>query len=488
MQANYRSHNIIRFYKYFYTCISLCLIVTLEACTKFVQVDPPKTQITSNTVYSNNTTAAASMTGIYGTMMSTPGNLAGGNASISLDCGLTADELKNYYSTDITFSQFYANSLQSSSNGNSNNYFWQEIYTEIHLANAVLEGVAGSAGVTASMKQQLSGEAKFIRAFLHFYAVNLYGDVPLVLTTDYLTNNSIHRSTKAQVYQQIVQDLKDAQANLSDKFLDPSGISTTERVRPNKGAATALLARVYLYLGDWVNAEAQATAVISNTTSYALDSDLTQVFLKNSTEAIWQLQPVFPNFNTFDAYFFVLTAAPGTSQLPAAVSSNLLNTFEAGDNRLTNWIGNITDGGTTYYYPFKYKVNVPNQPMTEYLMVLRLAEQYLIRAEARAQQNNSAGAVSDLNVIRNRAGLANYSGSTDQASLLKEILHERQVELFTEWGHRWFDLKRTGLIDGVMSTVTPLKGGTWSPNWALFPLPLSETQVNPNLVQNPGYQ
>ena len=462
--------------------------MSLEACTKFVQVDPPKTQITSDIVYSNNASAAAAMSGIYATMMGAAGQFAGGNASISLDCGLTADELKNYYTAATTFSQFYINSLASSSNGTPNIYFWREIYNEIHLANAVLEGLVSSTGVTTSIKQQLSGEAKFMRAFLHFYATNLYGDVPLVTTTDYLVNNTIHRTPRAQVYQQIIQDLKDAQANLSDNFVDLAGLTTTERIRPNKGAATALLARVYLYIGDWVNAEAQATAVLSNTVNYTLVTDLTQVFLKNSTEAIWQLQPVNPIYNTFDAYYFVLLGAPGTSQNPVAISSNLQSSFESGDNRMANWIGNKTVNTTTYYYPNKYKIYLKNQPLKEYLMVLRLAEQYLIRAEARAQQNNPTGAVSDLNVIRNRAGLANYAEATDQASLMTAILHERQVELFTEWGHRWFDLKRTGLIDRVMSSVTPQKGGTWSPNWALFPLPLSETQVNPDLAQNPGYQ
>jgi len=120
---------------------------------------------------------------------------------------------------------------------------------------------------------------------------------------------------------------------------------------------------------------------------------------------------------------------------------------------------------------------------------MRLAEQYLIRAETEA---NGAGggtnsAVQDLNIIRNRAGLANYSGATDKASLVTAILHERQVELFTELGHRWLDLKRTATVNAVMSVVTPQKGGTWDANWQLYPIPRTEIQVNPNLKQNPGY-
>ena len=113
----------------------------------------------------------------------------------------------------------------------------------------------------------------------------------------------------------------------------------------------------------------------------------------------------------------------------------------------------------------------------------------MIRAEARAQIGNISGAQSDLNTVRNRAGLADTPAG-DQASLLAAILDERRHELFSEWGHRWFDLKRTGKIDEVMSLVTPIKSGgvtTWHSYQQLYPLPLSELQRAPNLVQNSGY-
>jgi hypothetical protein len=148
-----------------------------------------------------------------------------------------------------------------------------------------------------------------------------------------------------------------------------------------------------------------------------------------------------------------------------------------------------TVGGiaTTYYYPYKYKVNTPGAPVTEYEMVLRLGEQYLIRAEAEANNSDTNDAVNDLNVIRKRAGLANYAGATDKSSLLTAILHERQVELFSEWGHRWLDLKRTSVVDVVMPIATPQKGGTWQSSKQLYPLPQADLQDDPNLVQNPGY-
>ena len=116
-------------------------------------------------------------------------------------------------------------------------------------------------------------------------------------------------------------------------------------------------------------------------------------------------------------------------------------------------------------------------------MVLRLAEQYLIRAEARAQQSNIEGAESDLDLIRSRAGLMNVTADTKD-SLLSEIQHERQVELFCEWGQRWCDLKRSRLADVIL-------GERKKPNWqssdSLYPLPANEILRNPVLMQNPGY-
>jgi hypothetical protein len=161
------------------------------------------------------------------------------------------------------------------------------------------------------------------------------------------------------------------------------------------------------------------------------------------------------------------------------------------DLRLSNWIGHVTADNITYYYPNKYKISVGPFAVTEYEIVFRLAEQYLIRAEARAQQNKLTGvnsASSDLNMILSRAGLP-VTTATSQTGLLNAILLERQKELFTEWGHRWLDLKRAGKIDAVMSVVCPLKGGTWSPYKSLYPILQSEIDKNPGMTgqQNPGY-
>jgi hypothetical protein len=471
----------------------LFLFPAIIGCKKFVQVDAPPTGITSSTIYSNNVSAASVMSGMYSNIMASSASLYGGNSSIGFLQGLAADELISYSNIQI-FSQFYQNALMSSSNGSSNSYYWTEIYREIYVTNTVIENLSKSSGVSFSMKQQLDGEAKFMRAFLNFYATNLYGEVPIVTSTDYLTNNVIKRSSKTQVYGQIIADLKKAKLELSEKYVNNNGLSTTERIRPNKVAAQALLARVYLFNGDWKNAEMEADSVINNS-NYELVPDLNGVFLKNSKETIWQLQSISPGYNTFDGYNYVLTSPPGSGQFLVALDTNLVNSFEANDERRINWIGTYTEDSIIYYYyPYKYKQGVYDPNITvgdvsEYTMVLRLAEQLLIRAEARAQQGNIVGAQNDLNTIRTRSGLSATS-ATSQASLLSAILHERRVELFTEWGNRWFDLIRTGSINYVLGSpgnVCQKKGGNWNANWALLPIPMSELQINRNLYQNNGY-
>jgi hypothetical protein len=168
------------------------------------------------------------------------------------------------------------------------------------------------------------------------------------------------------------------------------------------------------------------------------------------------------------------------------LSEDLVNSFESGDNR-KSWIDSLTVSSIKYYFPYKYRSATQGASVTEYLTVFRLAEQYLIRSEARAQMDKIAESISDLNAIRARAGLSN-TFANNKNSILAAILNERRFELFTEWGHRWLDLKRTQNIDAIMSIETPKKSGSnWIPSQKLFPLPFADIQRNPNLVQNSGY-
>lgn len=469
--------------------VVIILSSCLSGCKKLIEVNSPVTSINAANVYTTDATAAAVLTGIY-TKISSSSFTNGGLTSLSLYPSLSADELTLYYLQGATYLSYYTNLLTSSNTGSPD--FWNNIYPIIFIANSAIEGINNSTRLSGAVREQLLGEAKFMRAFCYFYLVNLYRDVPLVLSTDWQVNASITRSSRTQVYQQIIGDLKEAQAKLSANYVEADAItslSTTERVRPNKWAAAALLARVYLFSEDWVNAEAQASAVIDNSSVYSLPT-LDNAFLRNSNEAIWQLQTVGSGTtsNTVEGRLFILPPTGPAFNNPVYLSNNILNSFESGDQRRDSWVASVNPppGNTTYYYAFKYKIGSVNTSMQEYSMPLRLAEQFLIRAEARAIQNNISGAQDDLNSVRRRAGLPNTSAN-DKNSLLIAILHERRIELFTEFGHRWLDLKRSGNIDAVMSVVCPQKGGAWNANWEWYPISLTEIQRNSNLTQNQGY-
>ncbi len=145
----------------------------------------------------------------------------------------------------------------------------------IYQANFVLEGVASSNTLSSTTKNQLTGEAKFVRAFCYFYLINLFSDVPLLTTTAWETNSVMPRTSKSKVYEQIITDLKEAKDLLAEDY----GVSNNERIRPNKSTAAALLARVYLYTGNYADAEQQSSFVINNTSLYSL-TDVKDVFLQ----------------------------------------------------------------------------------------------------------------------------------------------------------------------------------------------------------------
>jgi hypothetical protein len=502
-------------FKLYRNCISIWgfgLIVSLSCCKKLVVVDPPINSITQENAYNNDVTAAAVLTGLYAQISNANGT-SYGLPSISLVAGLSADEFGLWSGAEATRFAYFSNSLfapTSLSINAAGHELWNNCYPLIYVCNSAIEGLNDSKFVSPSIKKQLLGEAKFVRAFIYFNLVNLYGELPLATSTDPEINRLLFRSSVVDVYNLIVKDLQEAKELLSDVYLNatlqPYLTGTPERIRPTKWSAIALLARVYLYNKDYTNAEKEASNIINNSSLFKL-SPLADVFLKNSTEAIWQLQPVTAGWNTEDARMFNLAAVPeGFSSTKCVyLSSRLLSAFESGDDRDSIWTGNYLINGTVFYYPNKYRqgsqdANITSAAqMIEYRMVLRLGELFLIRAEARAQQNKISESIADLNLLRNRARaiptlnipnpLPDIPGTISQAQLLNQILHERQVELFSEWGHRWFDLKRTGNVNAVMDTVTIQKGGIWNSTDQLYPIPYSDIVSNPNLVghQNPGY-
>lgn len=455
----------IRAKKYFRFFICVFFVFS---CDEFVEIDPPRTDLVRATVFTSDETAEAAVADIYYTMK-TSGFAAGSRSSISVFGSISSDDLIFYGRNSVLeYKQFNDNTLQVNNLLIAN--LWSGIYNIIYKCNAVIEGLMASSTVTENKKNGIVGEAKFIRAFCHFHLLNLWGDVPLIVSTDYKTNNLMLRTPRDQVYQQIIMDLKDSQSLLTNDY----SISKNERVRANKAAATALLARVYLYNQDWSNAEIEATTIINDSSQFSLEQDLTIVFRTTSHEAIFQLwSEQYPNeYATFLIH-------PSIGPLLGALNPQLVDNFEVGDQRKIAWVTSVAYGGTNYLGSNKYKSFAI--PPDDYSTVLRLAEQYLIRAEARVQLNNLPEAIADINVIRNRAGLVNTI-STTQADLLNDVMRERRLELFAEWGHRWFDLKRTGQADVVLGLAKP----EWNTEDVLYPIPEIQLISNPGMTQNPN--
>jgi hypothetical protein len=478
--------------KYFIRRITFGLLFLtgsiIVGCTKLVSVDPPYTSVNAENVYQSDATAISTMTGLYAKMSLSTGGVQGA----SMLSGLSADELTLWDGvTNNLLLAYFRNKLSAIENTGTD--FWS-LYSYVYRCNEIIEGVSKSNALIKGVRDQLLGEAKFTRAYLFFQLVNYFGEVPLTLTTDYKVNAQIKRSSTEAVYDQIKKDLLEAITLLSKNYLNgslqPYAATNLERVRPTYWAVKALQARVFLYTGDYINAELMATEVIDQTGLFSLES-LNNVFIKSSKEAIWQLQPVTTGRNTDDAVAFVIPPTGPSATNPAYLSDFLLESFEVGDERKVQWIGSVTPanpGTVTYFFPYKYKVAQTNAPVTEYPVIFRLAEQYLIRAEARAWQNKIAEAQVDLNAVRHRAGLGD-TPADDGPGLVNAVLQERKAELFTEYGHRWFDLKRTHTINQVMQVVTPVKSDeSWQSYQALYPLPLYDLTRNNQLEQNDGYQ
>ncbi|MFD2286723.1 RagB/SusD family nutrient uptake outer membrane protein [Pedobacter petrophilus] len=454
-------------YKNFiYKTLILAIVVSAPSCKKFVELGAPPTQILFADAFKTDASAQSVVLGLYSNNVttSTIGNF-------TFLTGISADDLQ-YNSTDPIFQEF-ANNAITTTNASNANSVWGNSYSLIKNTNNAISGLTASTTLTPSVKDQLLGEAKFIRAFVYLYLVNLFGDVPLPLKDDYsaFENAALPRTSSAQVYAQIIKDLTEAQASL------PVAYVGTFRGRINKYAATALLARVYLYQKDYANAELQATQVISSGVYSLPTPDV--AFVNNSNEIIWQIGNL-TGISLFGGNYVTV----GATTIPAfSLSETTYRSFESVvDLRRTNWVAPKTVSGKVLYGISKFKLS--SGTGNEYNVVLRFAEQYLIRAEARAQLNNLSGAKLDLDAIRTRAGLPGINATFNQAQMLAAVEQERKVELFGEWGHRWFDLKRTTRADAVLGSLKPT---TWKSTSVLYPIPQSQILINNALTQNPGY-
>jgi len=449
------------------------LMAAFSGCKKFVAIDGPIDQVDSKVVFNSDQTAEAAVNGIYSNMLVS--QLQVNNSALTIYTGLCSDEL--HYYTPGPLDAFSTNKISLANQGDIENKFWTPLFKYIYASNACIEGLEASDKISEPLSTQLKGEVRLLRAFCYFQLVNLFGKVPLITTTDFATNSKAKRTEESAIYGQIIEDLVFAAQTLPD---DPAD---AEKTRPGKNAALALLSKVYLYTRQWDKAVETATDVIGG--GYQL-ADPTSTFLAGSLETIWQFKPVNPARNTFEAREIIPSSS---GAMPTyLLNETFMSVFGVGDKRMTNWIATREFTGQTIHYPYKYKIRGGTGiPQTEYIIVFRLAEQLLIRAEANANLGNLSEAITDIDKIRQRAGITllfEDDPGISKENLLLAIEQERKRELFVEWGNRWFDLKRTDRADAILGALKP----TWKSEAALWPVPESEILKNANLLpQNQGY-
>lgn len=341
---------------------------------------------------------------------------------------------------------------------------WSSAYVGINRANYILDALESVNDFTGDNKNKYRGEALWIRAAMYHLLVKYYGGVPLVDKPTKAVDESINvtRASQAETFAFIVKDLEEA-----------SGLLPAARAngRATKGAADALLARVYLEMGDYAKARDKATLLINNS-AYRLTATYNELWSgnKNTTESIYEVQFTTQNSSSVAFWFY---PTPLGGRLGFAPSQSLLTAYTAADARRAASIATHTNGQV---YGYKYRQVATGN---ENIPMLRLAEMYLIRAEANARLNAAGDIVrADINVTRRRAGLADLPATVaTQAALMDAILQERRLEFAFE-GHRLSDLRR----HGVATTVLGIPAEK-----LLWPIPQFERDVNPNIAQNPGY-
>ncbi|NOW96012.1 RagB/SusD family nutrient uptake outer membrane protein [Mucilaginibacter sp. SG564] len=450
----------------------LAMVTVVTSCKKLIEIPGnPPTAITQLQEFTDSATTMTAVAGVY--TYSAGRAFAFADGALTYSTALSSDELSSVLSDDAQ--QFYNYKLTPLNNVVSN--LWQFPYVNIYQINAVLNGVKANAALSPSFQKQITGEMEVMRALCYFHMVNIFGGVPVVTGTDYHINARLPRATVDATYAQILTDLNDATKKLTATY--PSA----GRARPNIYAAQALLAKVNLYKEHWQNAYNEADSVINSGLYSVSDVAVSDVFLSGSNEAIWQLPANQDGYNgVADAMNFIPYNA---DVIPNYLMTKFLTrAFEANDLRFSNWVGYKVQNSDTLYYPTKYKNRVVTTSPVEDQMIIRLGEVYLIRAEAAAHLNNLVQALADINIIRKRAGLPDIKTTgLAQAAVLAAVMQERRIELFCEWGNRFYDLKRTGTASAVLNSE---KTG-FTTNASLYPIPQAELLLNNALKQNPGY-
>ncbi len=496
------------------TILTIATAASLLACNKLSE--HPSSIIVSSQFYKTSADAVAAVNSIYTTLNSDPNNdfpLYGRQLNLLTDCN---SDNQNYSPSNTNPDvRAMGTATYVSSNGRILKV-WQQLYTGINKANIAIDNIpsiTASAFSDATLQTRLVNEAKFIRALLYFNLVRLWGDVPLILHNPKNLDPAslqVPRAAKDSVYAQIIADLNDA-ANL------PATYGASDVGRATAGAAHSLLAWVYVTRRDWTGAQAQLLQVLTTGSftgatgnyGYALFPNYYDAFqkaTKNGKEHIFSVQFVtnggeanstqylsqsFTSFNT-GTYPIDIPADSTVSELFADNDTRKAVTFYTTQyNAATGQTVVFHNPYTPYLNKFvDYSITPLNNQSTSGVNypVIRYAEILLLYAEVQNELNGgpTTDAYTAINQIRTRAGIANLTPGLNQSDFRDSLFLERRKEFIQE-GQRWFDLVRRGgtyLVDALH--VFASKSAA-SAKDTLYPIPLTEIQLDPLLSQNPGW-
>ncbi|WP_236969710.1 RagB/SusD family nutrient uptake outer membrane protein [Membranihabitans marinus] len=467
--------------------IFLCFFI-LVSCDDFVEIDSP-TVVGQEQFFKSKTDFESAINGMYN-------GLKGYYSSFYQVAEIPSDntEANGYNNSLSVMDQFVYNASTSFVQNN-----WIASYSNIARANVILDKI-NDVDFEEDLKQQFIGEAKFVRALMYFNLVQLYGDVPLVLTEIRSEEQaySYLREPVSKVYEQIEEDL-----NQAVDFL-PSEYSASEIGKPTRFAALGLLGKVFMTTKRFSDAIPVLEEVMDSQ-KFSLLSNFEDVFSvdnENNEEILFAVQ-YLGGSGFAEGSNFSLAFAPfgsGTEITSGGVPSgsntgtlDLFLSFEDNDIRRSTSIALYPNSDSLYYTRKYLDRPVSTSEGDNDWPILRYADVLLLYAEALNETGSSEEALIPLNEVRERAGL-NPIAELEADALASIILHERRVELCFE-GHRWFDLLRTETMVPTMTAYkakyTDIGYGVQyyevSEEKMLFPIPFREISLNPALTQNPGY-
>lgn len=426
----------------------------MAACDSPLDTNPTAS-IDAETALSTPRGIELGLNGAYRSLQ--PGDLYGVNLMVYPDMYADNLDFTGTFQTDREVAQRNINATNTAVLG-----MWADMYDGINRTNNILDAIPNVGALSSSEADQYRGEALFIRALHYSLLAGYFGDVPIITEPSRGVGEEslVARDPVADVYAMIIADLEE-----SATLLAPGHVAG----RATADAANALLARVYLETGAYAQARDKATLLIESG-EYSLPADYATVFrTNNSSESIFELQYSINNSNSQAFWFYTPDLGGRWGYSPTA---DLYAAFEPGDERLDVTIG--IDAGDRYGNKYEKIENGDDN-----IVVLRLAEMYLIRAEANARLNAAPAVVrADIDEVRNRAGLPDLPTTVDtQQELFDAILQERRVELAFE-GLRFFDLRRLGVATSLLQIPA---------THLLWPIPQAERDVNTALSQNDGY-